>query len=180
VFTRRRWNPPGVKETWEKDRAALVQSISDYLIGLESKGSLNVVEDEGTWTPEITFTTPGDLSVSYSVQLGDFTKLANRIVMLNFGIVTSAFTHSTASGELRITGMKYPSVNLSNYSAIGALQWGGITKAGYSCNCAIQQNSSYVVVVGNTSGSAPSVLTTADFPTGGTVRLRGNIFYRAS
>lgn len=45
----------------------------------------NTLDDyeEGTWTPVLTFATPGDLSVAYSTQAGSYTKIG-RQVMVSF------------------------------------------------------------------------------------------------
>jgi hypothetical protein len=68
----------------------------------------NTLDDyeEGSWTPTITYTTPGTLSVSYSSQAGTYTKVGN-IVTLSFGIRISAFTKGTASGDLRVGGVPF-------------------------------------------------------------------------
>jgi hypothetical protein len=70
----------------------------------------NTLDDyeEGSWTPTITYTTPGTLSVSYSSQAGTYTKVGN-IVTLSFGIRISAFTKGTASGDLRVGGVPFTS-----------------------------------------------------------------------
>ena len=66
----------------------------------------NTLDDyeEGGWTPVVTFDTPGDLNVVYSTQTGSYTK-KGREVTVTGEIVTSTFTHTTASGSLRITGI---------------------------------------------------------------------------
>lgn len=68
----------------------------------------NTLDDyeEGTWTPVLTFATPGDLSIVYSTQAGTYTKVG-RFLKIDGTIITSTFTHSTASGELRITGSPF-------------------------------------------------------------------------
>jgi len=62
--------------------------------------------ETGTFTPALTFTTPGDLSVTYTTQLGTYTKIGN-VCYYWIEIVTSAFTHTTASGNFRISGMPF-------------------------------------------------------------------------
>lgn len=70
---------------------------------------VNTLDDyeEGTWTPVITFATPGDLNVVYSRQLGSYTKIGN-FVALFVDLQANTFTHTTASGSLQITGMPFP------------------------------------------------------------------------
>jgi len=83
----------------------------------------------GTWTPVLTFATPGDLSVVYSVQAGIYTAIG-RIVIAPFAIVTSTFTHTTSSGNCQITGLPFAIGSFGNLR--GPLIWQGITKAGYT------------------------------------------------
>lgn len=64
--------------------------------------------EEGTWTPTISADTPGDLSVAYTTRLGTYTKIGN-LITLTFIIVTSTFTHTTASGALVVSGIPYNS-----------------------------------------------------------------------
>jgi len=68
----------------------------------------NTLDDyeEGTWTPVITFATPGDVSVTYSTQTGRYIKVG-RIVQIWSQLTTSAFTHTTSSGALRVTGIPF-------------------------------------------------------------------------
>lgn len=139
----------------------------------------NTLDDyeEGTWTPAITFATPGDLSVTYATQLGEYTKIG-RLVTVNFGIVTSAFTHTTASGNLNISGLPFAANATSGYQAIGPMTWGGITKAGVTdINAAVLASSSAILLIAMASAATPAIIVAADTPTGGTMRLRGTLAY---
>lgn len=76
--------------------------------GIGGTGTSNGLYDyeEGTWTPALTASTPGDLSVAYSTQLGTYTKVG-KFITLTFAITTTSFTHTTASGYLRISGVPF-------------------------------------------------------------------------
>jgi len=132
----------------------------------------------GAWTPVLTFVTPGDLSVTYSTQVGSYTKIG-RIVHLTCQIVTSAFTHTTASGNLNITGIPFASSNTTSVNHQGALVWQGITKASYT-NVVLRlaANSSTIDLMASGSGQAASNVAAADMPTGGTVSLSASLTYR--
>jgi len=65
---------------------------------------------EGTWTPTVTFATPGDLSVVYSARTGIYTKVG-RLVMVQFDIGTTTFTFSTAAGNFIISGLPFASAS---------------------------------------------------------------------
>lgn len=56
------------------------------------------------FTPVLSCQTPGDLSVAYTSQLGRITQIG-KVVLLECYILTSTFTHTTASGDVRITGV---------------------------------------------------------------------------
>jgi len=134
----------------------------------------------GTWTPILTFATPGDLSVTYSTQAGFYTQIGN-IVIASFAIKTSAFTWSTASGNLEITGLPFASASTASKIARGAVQWQGITKANYT-NMVIQNvvSASYLVVVGSGSGQASANIQSTDVPSGGSPAFQGTIIYYTS
>lgn len=132
----------------------------------------------GTWTPTVTFATPGDLSVAYSTRLGNYTKIGNKVTV-DFAIVTSTFTHTTAAGNLQVSGLPFTSQS-SNFS-YGGVQWQGITKANYT-DVVSNLGSSTSVLVFIASGSAQtnSNVAAANMPTGGTVILAGTISYIAN
>ena len=81
----------------------------------------NALDDyeEGTWTPAMTYTTPGDLSISHSLQVGRYTKIGN-IVSVFFDLRLSGFTKGTASGNLAIGGLPFTDANIGN-GGFGAL-----------------------------------------------------------
>lgn len=64
------------------------------------------VNEVGTWTPSLTFATPGDLNVAYTTQVGRYRKYG-RLLWVDFRIVTSNFTFTTASGALNIAGLPF-------------------------------------------------------------------------
>lgn len=131
----------------------------------------------GTWTPAFTFATAGDLSVTYSEQAGYYYRVAKIIVAI-FDIVSSAFTHTTASGNATISGLPFAATNQNNLRVRGALEWGGITKANYTnVVTVLAGNATTMNLIASGSGQAPSLVTAANMPTGGTVQLRGTIVY---
>jgi hypothetical protein len=139
----------------------------------------NTLDDyeEGTWTPVLSFLTPGDLSVSYSVQVGTYTKIG-RLVQVSGQVTTSAFTFTTASGNVRLTGLPFTSANVSNQNAFGGCQWSGVTKATYTHACAVVfSNVSIMNFSASGSGVALANITAADMPTGGSVILGGSVAY---
>ncbi len=138
--------------------------------------ALQTTSDEGTWTPTLTFDTAGDQSIAYTSQDGDYERIG-KIMVATFQIVTSTFTHTTASGNLRISGLPATSANNGNNSG-AAVRWGGITKANYtSVTARLQPNTSILDFSINASAQAPDIVDAADVPTAGTVVLVGTIVY---
>lgn len=130
-----------------------------------------------TWTPVLTFITPGNLSVVYTTQVGRFIRIG-RQVTVQFHVVTSTFTHTTASGSVLITGLPYVSANTTGLTYAGALHWQGITNANLThISTRIEPNESRVRIQGTGSGVALTSIAATDMPTGGTVILRGGITY---
>lgn len=130
------------------------------------------------WTPVLTFATPGNLSVAYSVQAGFYTKKGREVTAF-FNLQLSSFTHTTASGNLQITGLPFASDSTANLVAVGGSPiWRGITKANYTdVVSVITAGVSLITVSASGSGQANSNVAAADMPTGGTVAFLGSITY---
>lgn len=126
------------------------------------------------WTPAITAATPGDLAVTYSTRVGKRVKIGN-LVWASFSITTSAFTWTTSSGDFQITGLL--DVPATASLAPGTLTFGGLTKATYTQFTAEPLTTSIIQIVANKTAGAPVVCAIGDFPTGGTVILRGSVMY---
>lgn len=64
--------------------------------------------EEGTWTPVLTFATPGTLVTTYNAQTGTFTKVGRLVtVMFRLSFAAAGIIKGTASGGLSITGLPY-------------------------------------------------------------------------
>ena len=132
-------------------------------------------EVSGSWTPTLTFATPGDLNVVYSTRAGYYKKVGG-IVTYSWNIVTSTFTHGTASGNAQITGFPFTSANVTSIGNRGSMQWAGITKANYTHIMPnIAPNTVFALLNASGSGQAAASVTSADMPTGGTVQLSGTL-----
>lgn len=140
----------------------------------------NTLDDyeEGTWTAAVTFATVGNLSVAYTSRPANYTKIGEQ-VRLSFSIVTSTFTHTTASGNLKITGNPFTPATVTDASWVGALGYQGITKASYTSFVAVVYTADTSVYV-EASGSAQtkSTVAAADMPTAGSVILNGQLFFK--
>ena len=147
-----------------------------------ASANVNTLDDyeEGTWTPTFSFSTNGDLSVTYTTQVGSYTKIGNT-VRLAFNIVTSAFTHTTASGNAQIGTLPFSGANVTGLRQYGSIQLNGITKANYTqASPYAEVNDVTIRIQAWGSGQAVSNITAADMPTAGTIWLRGIIVYQTA
>ncbi len=166
--------------TFSKDSSIRVHGQDFGTAEADADGITNLLisnDVKGTWTPVLSFVTPGDLSVAYTNQLGWFEKIKN-VIHYAFVITTSTFTHTTASGNLTVAGLPASSSNNAINRNHGKLSWGGITKAAYTdITCLVGQDVSLCVFQASGSGQVVSNVATGDMPTGGSVVLQGTGFY---
>ena len=134
----------------------------------------------GTWTPVLTFATPGNLSVSYIAQAGTYMKIGP-MVIAQFGVVTSSFTHTTASGDLQVTGLPFTSFSAAWITGTGAGSWQGINKTGYTDVIArIGTSSNTIFLQASGPGQAQTTVLASDVPSGGAVTLYFTLVFQAS
>lgn len=139
----------------------------------------NTLDDyeEGSWTPALTFSTPGDLNVVYGSRNGTYVKIGRKVTVM-FYIQTSNFTHTTANGNARITGLPFSLLN--QHDVIGSLEWAGITKASYTAVMLRGVTSQvYCELAACGSGQGNTPVTKNDMPTGGTPYFGGTLTYQA-
>lgn len=157
--------------------AALVSAANKIAVatGAGTWTLLDFSQAIATWTPVLTFATPGNLSVGYAQQTGWVLKIGT-LRIAQFSIVTNSFSHTTAAGNLNVTGLSEASA--SGYVLVGTCAWAGITKAGYTHVAPVLvASSSTIRFDAFGSGQALATVAFGDVPTGGTVVLRGLIAY---
>jgi hypothetical protein len=106
----------------------------------------NTLDDyeEGTFTPAITFATPGTLSVSYTSRDGRYTKIG-RIVYVQIIIIVSAFTKGTASGSFRISGLPFAGSSANDQMLVWSVYDTPITTtAGVFPMCAAENGETFL------------------------------------
>ncbi len=176
MFCAKRLVLPEFKGDWAVDGPRLFRSLIDHFDYLNSKDAL-AIADVGTWTPVVTFATPGNLSVTYSYQVG-WTVQIGQLYIAGFALATSAFTHTTASGNLTVSGVPVTASSATNRDTVGSMSWGGITKAGYTEIVPyVYVGTNYINFVGSGSGVARSLVIAADVPTAGTVIINGSVAF---
>jgi hypothetical protein len=129
-----------------------------------------------SWTPVLTCTTPGDLAVTYSTRNGASWAFG-RLVIAYFDIVASVFTHTTSSGDMRITGHTPASAPFALIGG-GLQHFERITKANYTqFSPTFDIATNIITLVGSGSAQVKSPVAITEMPTGGTVRLSGFVIY---
>ena len=139
----------------------------------------NTLDDyeEGTWTPTLNFVTAGDLSVTYTAQSGRYTKVGN-MVTFAVRVVLATFSHSTASGALRLTNLPF-TPSASGPHVVQTVMLSRYTKAGYTQilgEVAPSDTNIYIAATG--SGQTFASVVPADLPSGTNfeVRVSGHYF----
>ncbi|WP_261614774.1 DUF2793 domain-containing protein [Microbaculum marinisediminis] len=94
--------------------------------------------ESGTWTPVVTFDTPGDLSVTYHERSGTYVR-AGDTVFLTYTLQFTP-TYTTASGSFRIDGLPFTVVA----DGLGTFQPGS---SGGSAIPSFPASTSYVVTI---------------------------------
>jgi hypothetical protein len=135
----------------------------------------NVLDDyeEGTWTPGITYSTPGNVSVVYSQLVGTYSKIG-RAVYAHFQIVTSTFTHTTASGNFSLTGLPFTPSSSINFA--GSVEFSGMTMVGGSTTATLrgQAGSTVMLLIGTPGASG---FGSGQHTSGTNVAMIGSIHY---
>jgi len=138
----------------------------------------NTLDDyeEGTFTPTFSFVTPGNLALTYNTQSGFYTKIGREVFFV-IDVALATFTHTTASGIARISGLPFTSAN-SGQTSRGGLLWQGVTKALYTdMAMSIAPNTAYIQLRLSGSGQAPIDVQHTEMPSGGTPRFSGSLPY---
>jgi hypothetical protein len=133
------------------------------------------------WTPAITCSTPGDLSVTYSKQTGRWVRSKDGMVTAQFNIQTSAFTHTTASGNWTITGLPV-SAATDEFGGCGSVTMAnGVDKAGYHYIAPLVSAGLKVMTfrASTLAGGGSATVVAADIPSGTSLILIGNTSYAA-
>jgi hypothetical protein len=128
------------------------------------------------FTPAVDFVTTGDLSVSYTKASGRYTVEGNRVKFVLD--ITFTPTYTTASSNIKITGLPYSSLDVLSgndfypaqvLTSSTAWTWGG---AGITQIVGrITSGANYIRILGMGSGTLNAFLGVTQFPSGGTYTL---------
>lgn len=129
-----------------------------------------------SWTPVMSFDTPGTLAVTHSTQWGEYYRLGNLIIAY-FNVAASVFTPGTASGNFLISGLPYAAKAVTSGAWAGSLSvLTGITKASYTqFQPRIIQNTQIIRISASGSAQTGANCAVADFS--GSPSFQGSVVY---
>lgn len=138
--------------------------------------------EEGTWTPVMTFSTPGDLAVTYSAQVGFYERIGS-MVTAHFRVVASAFTYTTATGTFQITGLPFTSNSTTNYIGVGPVYINNVLMTAVSATATyptarVTNGTSIINIIISGNNSAANTANQASMPSGNLVGFTGLVTYR--
>ena len=117
-----------------------------------------------TFTPTFTFATPGDLSVSYSVQTGYYTRIGN-MVYISYTLRFTP-TYTTSAGSAYFSSLPFTANASGNFRLVVAISeattWPASTTMLYA---GIATSTTFFTITGIGSGAAAAPLTITNFPT---------------
>ena len=132
--------------------------------------------ETGTWTPAVSFATPGNLSVSYTIQTGQYVKIGALVYI--YMVLQFTPTYTTASGAVAITGMPFSAADTNVGGVLGG-QLAGLTYPASRVFPVIRFTSgTNIGVVAFASGFAASAITTTQMPSGTAQQFIFTVCYR--
>lgn len=156
------------------DGSALLKlgSLAGLLLATAGVVSAETYE-AGTFTPTITFATPGDLSVAYTSQVGSYVRLGNQVTIAVQ--ITFAATYTTASGVFRLGSLPFTASGTAPNARLLAAWVTGTTPAWPASatylSGASQQSQTYATIVGYGSAIGAQNFTTTQIVSGTTYTL---------
>lgn len=132
----------------------------------------NTLDDyeEGTWTPSITFATPGNLAQPGVNASGFYVKIG-RTCHVDALINAATFTWTTSAGFMQVLGQPFPSDNTSGYyTSFATGRCDGFSNVGFTqivvnINSGVS-NSLMTAQIVNVPNGANGLVTTANTPSG--------------
>lgn len=149
-----------------------------------ASSGVNVLDDyeEGTFTPTLTYTTPGNISVVYSTRVGLYTKIGD-LVFLAIRIITTTFTYTTSAGSMIITGSPFAPANVTGMATAGPLSRASGLSLGTNSQIALEMfltdASLYFIAMDVGAGTSAGIGAGAATPTAVQKEFVGTITFKA-
>lgn len=147
----------------------VITALGANVIG---SGGIALSSASTSHSPVVSFTTPGDLSVSYAVQLGVYARVGN-IVTYSYQVAFTP-TYTTSSGQLTVS---LPVNANATASSFGAVSVGGVTFTALYTYVTANTVTSVLNFAQSGSAQTRSVMSTTQFTTGTQYVLYGTISY---
>ena len=129
---------------------------------------------EGTFTPGLTFATPGTLATAAGASnSGSYTRIGN-LVQYNIDLDLSTLTLGTASGELRITGLPFAAASGDDAPGTLGFHSAVLTYAASRTYVTpyVVSGQSYIHIAQHGTGVASSDMTVSQVTGGSGIRLQ--------
>jgi hypothetical protein len=138
--------------------------------------------EEGTWTPVMSFTTNGDLAVTYSAQVGHYERVGSQVTA-RFRVVASAFTYTTATGTFQITGLPFVCNATTNFNGVGPVFINNVLMTAVSATATystarVTTGTSIINIIICGNNSAANTGSNLSMPSGNLVGFTGFVSYR--
>ena len=128
------------------------------------------------WTPTLTMSGASDLVVVYSNRYGTC-KIMGSVALINYMITTTTFTFTSSTGVLQVLGLPVVTPVVPGIRLVGAVVWGGITKANYTQVSSLYSNSltpAAIQFLLSGSGQSAAWVTNAEVTSGTNISLQGS------
>lgn len=164
------------------DISAATAGQLKFPLSQNASSDANTLDDyeEGTFTPTLTLSTPGDLAVVYgaSGRVGHYTKIG-QLVTVHITIVATSVTHTTGSGNIQVTGLPFTSKNTAGFASPGSCEFYfdfNDTTRPYIATV-VAQNTSIMTLTSSAPAVSPRTMTISDFTSGAGIQFRTTISY---
>lgn len=127
------------------------------------------VEMSGTWTPTLTFATPGDLSLG-SVSASGTWRRRGRYVEFE-GSYSAVVTHTTASGNIRFGGLPFAAADADNIVTLGSIPNFSSWNSRTMLVAQVANGQSFMEIRGFAAATGGSPIGTGNVATGSTVAI---------
>jgi len=141
--------------------------------------ALSTYATGGTWTPTFSFATPGDLSVSYVSQAGNYTRIGN-IVVVSF-VLQCTPTFTTSSGVFMLGGLPFATNSATGNNSTAPVYGSSVTAPAGTINffALTTAGVTNIQFVGITISGSVSNLSTTGFVTGQQILITLSMTYLA-
>lgn len=160
--------------TYFVEDSATVENARITSAGISFDGGTNSLGTytQGSWTPTLTGSTVPPDTITYTSQVGRYTRIGNTVTC-HCTVVVNAFTLGSGSGQLRLQGFPFTAANVTNLTPMCPVQMQGIAfdaSAAYVVG-QMQLNSMSLAFIEVFTNAAVQVTSLSDLAAGDSIRL---------